>query len=357
MRRLLCVSVLLLCATAAFPVGAAAQELGQALVIANSAYRHHPLDNPGRDAELVSSALRQIGFSVGTHKDVTKIEMQRLLADFNARLHKSEARIGIIYFAGHGIEVEGRNYLLPVDAALSERAGAPRQALLADEMLGSGPVPLMLVLDACRDNPFGANELYTAQGLSTMAVPEGSLVVYSTRPGTTALDGANGGNSPFASAFAKAFATRGLSIDDALATITELVYANTNGEQTPVSISALKYDFLLRGGSPADHIEIAGRTIDLNRLRKRPNPLGICVTNVPPDEWLNVRTGPSISFPILSRLAVNTCAIRSVTGCEMRGDQPFCQLEIISNLDGASHLGWASFRYLRYDEARRIITR
>lgn len=333
------------------PGVAKADQSRHALIIANSKYAKHPLKNPKADAMLVASRLRTVGFSVVVKLDLTKTQMERSIQDFHKALAASQNNsLSLIYFAGHGVTLDGLNYLIPVDAKLKSLKGVREEAVLADRLFNSTQTPSILVLDACRDNPFKPFERTNSLGLSRMEVPEGSAVAYSTRPGSVASDGA-GMYSPFAEAFAETITVSGLTLSDIWRVLAEVVHHETKGSQIPVTISSLKDDVLLTGTDRVKTLRILGHTLDIEKLESKPNPMGVCFVNtgVP----VNVRIGPSIQHPILYQLPSNACGIASAITCSGEVPAKFCQLEVVNT----GILGWVSFNVYRYDPKRKIITR
>ncbi|MCV2890612.1 caspase family protein [Ruegeria aquimaris] len=184
-----------------------------ALVIGNASYQNvAPLANPGRDAEAVSAALSRQGFEVVKVTDLTRSALYNTLREFRDKADRAE--VAMVYYAGHGIEVGGQNFLIPVDARLSDERDADLEMIGMDVVLRqlSGAKKLkMVVLDACRDNPFvqkmqrenrGRN---VGQGLAIVSNAEAAtLIAYAAAAGEVTPDGLAGQNSPFTSAFLKA---------------------------------------------------------------------------------------------------------------------------------------------------------
>ncbi|MBL8557789.1 MAG: caspase family protein [Hyphomonadaceae bacterium] len=230
---------LLLCAFAA-PAAAQQPDRRIALVIGNGAYAAQSvLPNPRADAQLVSDTLRRVGFTVYQHTDLRRGAMERALQEFGREADNSTA--AMIYFAGHGLEVNGVNWLLPVDARLVDERDLEFEAISLDAMLrtlSGAPGLRMVVLDACRNNPLtrsmrrsvGATRSLSS-GLAAIEVT-GTLVVYSARAGKTALDGA-GVNSPFASAFARRVVEPGRDAQLVMRGVSADVRALTDGAQEP----------------------------------------------------------------------------------------------------------------------------
>jgi tetratricopeptide (TPR) repeat protein len=220
-----------------------------ALVIGNSAYRNvPPLANPVRDAGSIADALRRTGFQTVTLlTDLPREKLIDALRNF-AQLADS-ADWALVYYAGHGIEMGGANYLIPVDAKLSTDRDVGFETVPLDQVLSAveGAKRLKLVLlDACRDNPFSSQMRRTmatasrsiGRGLASIEPESGTLVVYAAKHGETALDG-DGGNSPFATAFMKNIQTPGLEVRRMFDFIRDDVLDITNRRQQPFSYGSV----------------------------------------------------------------------------------------------------------------------
>jgi tetratricopeptide (TPR) repeat protein len=224
-------------AGAVAPVDGAALGRRVALVIGNSRYRIGPLQNPGNDATAVARVLRDtLGFTVTLRLDLGFEGFRAALRDF-AR-EAAGAGLAMVYFAGHGTEVGGKNFLVPVDATLTRAADLDLEAIALDTVIAqlSGATTLRLViLDACRNNPFplaGATRS-TGRGLSRVEPDENTLVIYAARDGTTADDGTGRNNSPFTEALLKHIATPGLEIQYLFREVRDDVLAATGRVQQP----------------------------------------------------------------------------------------------------------------------------
>lgn len=238
-----------------------------ALVIGNSAYKSVPtLTNPQKDAEAIAASLRNVGFETVTlASNTTREKLLDALRNFTNEAGKADW--AVVYYAGHGIEVNGQNYLIPVDAKLATDRDIQFEAVPLDQVLASleGAKKLKLVLlDACRDNPFmpqmrktvspDAAGVSTAggnvgtrsigRGLGEVKVQGASLVVFAAKHGQTALDG-EGGNSPFAVAMVQRIATPGVEINKIFRLVRDDVMEATAGRQEPYTYGSLpgKEDF------------------------------------------------------------------------------------------------------------------
>lgn len=217
-----------------------------ALVIGNGGYEATgwQLANPASDARLISSALKQVGFDVDLVVDATEDEMEDAFARYGARLRAAGPEaVGLFYFAGHGVQSQGYNYLLPVDAnARTEQdvwAQAPRLGQALQYVRDAGNGVNFVILDACRNNPLpSANRSAGSSGLAPVARARGLLISYSTEPGFTAADGA-GNNSPYTEALAQVITQDGLIAEQVFKRVADSVNQATNGAQTPFYNSGL----------------------------------------------------------------------------------------------------------------------
>jgi tetratricopeptide (TPR) repeat protein len=219
-----------------------------ALVIGNSSYLSvAALPNPRRDAETLALALRAAGFqTVQIAADLTRESFAKQLQSFAAEADRADW--AVVYFAGHGIEVGGVNYLIPVDARLKTDRDVPLEAVALDQVLASvsGAKKLRLVvLDACRDNPFVAKMSRTVagrsigRGLASIEPEGGTLVAFAAKHGQTALDGAQGGNSPFVAAFVRHLQSPNIEISKMFRLVRDDVLTATGKQQEPFTYGSL----------------------------------------------------------------------------------------------------------------------
>lgn len=223
-----------------------------ALIIGNADYLHAPrLANPLNDAVAVAEAFKRLDFKIDLHRNLGLMELGRALARFSEASNHSE--MAVVYFAGHGLEIDGTNYLVPVDAQLDEVGSVRFETRRLDDVLSvvHGAKSLQLViLDACRDNPFvgrmrgleGTRSI-TARGLSIIEPTGNTLVWYAAKHGTKAHDGALGGNSPFAEALVQHIESPDLEIGLLFGNVTDTVREKTHNLQEPHQYGA-------RGGNP-----------------------------------------------------------------------------------------------------------
>jgi len=248
-------------ALAAFLAPPAHAETRIALVIGNSAYRNiAPLPNPANDAKLIAKTLADLGFKLignGPQLNLNKPQFDQAVQDFGDAIQGAD--VALFYYAGHGLQVRGANFLVPVSANPSREVDVDFQMLdvnLVLRQMEYGRARLnLLILDACRNNPFGNRGLRAVStGLAQMQAPEGTLISFATQPGNVALDGA-GGDSPFTKALAQTMRTPGLDIFRAFNEVGLVVARETKGEQQPwVSLSPIKGDFYFAGKAEPDPV-------------------------------------------------------------------------------------------------------
>lgn len=246
MRRtlvlLLCTLTLLLCAA---PVQA---ERRTALVIGNSAYKTAPLKNPVNDARDMASALRSLGFEVALVTDATQQQMENAVREFGTRLR--QGGVGLFYYAGHGVQVGGENFLIPVNAAILSEAdvkyGSVNAGLVLAKMEDAGNGLNLVILDACRSNPYARGFRSAEQGLAKMDAPTGSLIAYATAPGSVASDG-GGRNGVFTRHLLETIKTPGLPISEVFMRVRQGVVQETARKQVPWEASSLIGQFYFAG--------------------------------------------------------------------------------------------------------------
>jgi len=230
---------------------ATVQEFRVALVIGNGAYQTSPLKNPANDARSVSAALQMCGFQVQTLVNATLPQMESALRQFGQRLKSGS--VGLFYYAGHGMQVKGSNYLIPVGADIAEEDEVRFKALDASEVLAkmesAGNGLNLMILDACRNDPFGRSwRRGGLSGLAQMEAPTGTYVAFSTAPGKTASDG-TGANGLYTQKFLEALNQPGLKVEEVFKRVRVGVKLASNDEQVPWDSSSLTGDFYFRPGA------------------------------------------------------------------------------------------------------------
>ena len=218
-------------------------------MIGNSNYEAaKALPNPGNDAKAVSQIFNQAGFEVVMAFDLSKDLLRQVVAEFSEKVkEKGPNSVALVYYAGHGLQVDGDNYLVPVDAKFEKESDVAEQAVrLADVMATLEAVPSktrIVILDACRNNPFSALNDVAGKGLAIVDAPGGTIVAYSTAPGTEAFDG-QGTHSPYAAAFMRTIKTPNLPIEQLFKKVRVLVDDVTGSKQMPWESSSLTSDFV-----------------------------------------------------------------------------------------------------------------
>ncbi|MBR0826126.1 caspase family protein [Bradyrhizobium manausense] len=226
-----------------------------ALVIGNGAYTHvKALPNPSNDARAVAKSLRDIGFAVTEGVDLDRAKMQKMTRDFLR--DAAQAQLAVVYYAGHGVQIDGRNYLIPVDVELKSGASMTASMIDMDTIMAGLDDHVrtnILVFDACRNNPIApqvaaAGTNRAIEGASGLAAPTslgsgatlgaGTLIAFATAPGQVALDG-EGANSPFSAALSRHIGTPGLEVQQMLTRVRAEVVSGTKNKQVPWSNSSL----------------------------------------------------------------------------------------------------------------------
>ncbi len=219
-----------------------------ALVIGNSTYRDAPLVNPVNDAHAMTNLLGQAGFTVSSQFNVQRVAMMAAFEKFAADVRKPETKLVMFYYAGHGAQLDWRNYLLPVDAKADSAALLRQTCIDLNELLGqlgkSKDKTFIIMLDACRNNPFGSSYQPEQKGLSQFDAPVGSLLAYATAPGNVASDG-SGQNGLYTENLVRELSVRGVRIEDALKRVRLNVRLASRGAQIPWETTSLEDDVFI----------------------------------------------------------------------------------------------------------------
>jgi uncharacterized caspase-like protein len=239
-----------------------AAERRVALVIGNGSYKSAPLKNPVNDAEAMSAALKGLGFEVIVKEDASLNTMIDAMRDFSRRAQQAQVRV--FYFAGHGLQVRGRNYLVPVDAVMQNEEDVARNSADVNDLLdrlGQMKTGLnIVILDACRNNPFTGTPVLTADGrvmrsrsiggpkagLAQVDAPNGTLVAFATAPGSVAIDGANYKNSLYTRHLLENITVPGVPVEQMFKRVRMAVAQETNRAQVPWESSSLMGDFCFK---------------------------------------------------------------------------------------------------------------
>jgi hypothetical protein len=216
-----------------------------ALVIGNAAYQDQPLRNPVNDARLMAGKLKELGFDVILRENATRDAMGGAVRDFTRKL--APGVVALVYYAGHGIQSRGRNYLIPVDANLGAESDLRFQAVdigaLTEELEQGQARVSLVILDACRNNPFEKKLRGAGRGLTAIDAARGGLIAYATAPGSVAADG-EGDNGPYTDELVKAMSIPNLKVEEVFKRVIVGVESRTNGQQTPWISSSLRGDFI-----------------------------------------------------------------------------------------------------------------
>jgi hypothetical protein len=282
----------------------AAADKRVALVVGNSAYMQAgALPNPVNDASDMADALKQVGFEVTLGLDLSKSAFDGKIRDFARALEKAD--VAVFFYAGHGLQVGGRNYLVPVDARLQGERDLDFDAVSLDfvlrqvELDREGKTSIVF-LDACRDNPLarnlarsmGTRSASVGQGLAQVQTGVGTFIAYSTQPGNVAVDG-SGRNSPFTGALAKAVVAPDRNLTSVMIEVRKEVLTATSGKQVPWDHSALTGDFyfhLTSAGAALPKV-IPGRPQTEENLQERLRQL---------EEELKKKSDPQITAKMVS---------------------------------------------------------
>jgi hypothetical protein len=260
----------------------AKEEQRLALLIGNSHYTQGgSLANPVNDVRAMRKALEGLGFTVMEYQDCTQKVMKRAMDKFGHELKGKD--VGLFFYAGHGVQVNGLNYLLPVDARLENENDAEYDCVRADRVLAkmeaAGSRTNIVILDACRDNPFERSWRRGTKGagLAFMNAPTGSLIAYSTAPGKTALDGQSE-NSPYTAALLQNIGTPNITVLQMFQRVRAAVRDQSGYKQTPWESTSLTGDFYFRKSKPiavkTDHKQVN----PMGKLYVQTNPVNATVT-------------------------------------------------------------------------------
>ena len=233
-----------------YPSSLIAAERRQALVIGNGGYSSSPLKNAVNDAADIAANLQRLGFSVILKKNVSHQEMEDAILEFGEHLKKGG--VGLFFYAGHGVQKDSRNYLIPIGARINKDTDIKFQAVDAElvlaEMGNAGNNLNIVILDACRDNPFSKSFRSSSRGLAIISdAPKGTFITYSTSPGKVAADG-SGRNSPYTESLIKYMNTKGLPIEEVFKEVRKDLGKKTGGQQVPWELSSLEGQFYFSPG-------------------------------------------------------------------------------------------------------------
>jgi hypothetical protein len=220
-----------------------------AFVLGNSGYKIRPLKNSRNDADDMSQTLRDSGFDVIDLRDANLPQMRAALREFGDKLMTYD--VGLVYYSGHGVEVKGRNYFIPVNAEIMREDEIADQgldvSLILEKMNTAGKGVNILIVDACRDDPFGRSFRSSSRGLAQMDAPRGTIIAYATSPGKVASDGdPRERNSPYTKNLVKAMQQPNKPIEQVFKEVRRAVQEETKNQQTPWENTSLSGDFYFK---------------------------------------------------------------------------------------------------------------
>lgn len=238
-----------------------------ALVIGNGNYLSSTLSNPENDARAMSEVLKKLGFTVNEYENLNQSEIKKVIDEFGNKLKGYD--IGLFYYAGHGIQAKGYNYLIPVDAQLKTEEQVEYDCVRADRILGlmetSGTKVNIIILDACRNNPFERSWTRSAsgKGLAFMNAPRGTLIAYATSPGSTASDGA-GKNGLYTSALLESIQIPDITIIQMFQNVRNIVVQKSQDQQIPWESTSLTADFYFNSTDSKNKTQVQQSNVSFN---------------------------------------------------------------------------------------------
>lgn len=297
-----------------------------ALVIGNSAYsKAKNLRNPANDARDMATSLKEVGFDVLFGVDLDKRQMMDLIRDFGTKL--ASGGVGLFYYAGHGIQVDGENYLIPVEAEIPQEdeisyAAVPVGLILAKMAAAKNDLNI-IILDACRNNPFarswrGVRDLETNNGLAKISPPTGTLVLYATEPGKTASDG-EGRNGLFTEALLRHIKRPDVEYDQMVKGLSADVWKESNKKQLPWKEGNTLADFYFVRTADVLHTTPVPATLTSKDRENsgsikpgtiRKNSIGMELVWIPPGEFMMGSTEEDINVVFFQALLSNDAAKR-----------------------------------------------
>ncbi len=220
-----------------------------ALVIGNSQYGTAPLRNPVNDARAMASALSGLGFQVMERYNVNQTGMKQAIREFGQQL--SQGGVGLFYYAGHGIQLQNQNFLVPVDAVIQKELDIETEGVdlkrIYNEMESANNGLNIVILDACRDNPYARSFRSMSRGLAQTRAPQGVFIAYATEPGSVAADG-EGEHGLYTQELLAAMQQPGLKIEEVFKDVRRAVMKKSQNQQTPWESSSLTGDFYFKAG-------------------------------------------------------------------------------------------------------------
>lgn len=283
-----------LVATCLFSRSLSAAETRHALVIGNNAYQHaRPLANPRNDAQAVSAKLKTLGFAVIDRSDSTLKEMKLALREFVQAVPADG--VALVYYAGHGVQIKGTNYLVPVDAQMAEEFEVPDESLSMDAILrgleGTRSGLNIIVLDCCRDDPFsrswrGSRSIGDKGLVMPADMPQGMFIAYATSPGKTAEDG-EAGNSPYTAALLEELGQPGVDFEKVFKNVGAKVVKSTGGKQEPWFNSKFYGTFSFALAAPSSGSSTGAAPVTVNEIPPTTLPMA-AGPDLPPGGFFSI---------------------------------------------------------------------
>ena len=285
----------------ASPVAALA-ETRLALVIGNGSYSEARLRNPLNDARAMEQSLRDVGFEVVKREDLTKRAMEEEIRAFGKRLKRGG--VGLFYFAGHGVQINGANYLLPIDSTIEKEQDVEHEAVNAGRVISEMEYAEnrlnIVILDACRNNPLTRSFRSAVHGLAAMNAPSGTLIAYATAPGKVAHDG-EGDHGLYTQELLQQMRLPGVKLEDLFKSVRVAVKTKSQGKQLPWETSALEGDFFfVKPDPPQAHAGPEESRVDPNNRQPpatMPERESVPPLNITP-ESMSEGVGPGSPSPV-----------------------------------------------------------
>jgi hypothetical protein len=288
------------------PKAVATPEQRVALVIGNAKYKEAPLLNPVNDAREIAKALTRSGFKVVQKENIGRAEMQVALREFGDAL--KAGGVGLFYYAGHGMQVRGRNFLIPVDASIEREDEVAYNSLDANQVLDKMEAANnrlnIVILDACRNNPFARSFRSSGAGLAQMEAPVGTFIAFATAPGSVASDG-QGKNGLYTQHLLRAMQRPGIKIEDVFKDVRAGVRRDSKNKQVPWENTSLEGDFVFVPKAPARATAVAAPGPE-KKIQKIDAP--------------QLRVGDSWTYQVIDLLSGSVTRTYTVALSEIRPD-------------------------------------
>ena len=275
-----------------------------ALVVGNEQYKQSPLENPVNDAQAMGALLQQAAFGVDLQLNADAKAFAASVEAFGSRVTRSEVKLAVLYFAGHAVQLDWRNYLLPIDIEVRQPADIRAQgvdlAQLLSRLARVKDKTFLIILDACRDNPFGSGYRPENKGLSQFDAPPGSLIAFATSPGGVAIDGMGGKHGLYSQHLIRELSVKGAKVEDALKRTRLNVRLDSKGMQIPWESTSLEADVFLFPGQKLSAEDLQKRLeadmASWSRLKGSKNT----------EDWIRyLRDFPQGSFAEIAQMRLN----------------------------------------------------